>query len=180
MNLVARLTPSLNTNTHQDWAGQRSRASVSNLEISLSTWMQTSWMKGRDVTDGFSIHLTNRWSVSGYGGLGPGGHFTTPLNAARCKLPPCSASVYSKGDKPYLHTKVSKISQARTKQLWLQKLQFTLLIPPLGFPGMHGTMKGKKPSQKFIGRSQHQQTVVTNLHKSIQSAPKSPNICALI
>jgi len=46
--------------------------------------------------------LTNRWSVSGYGGLGLGGHLTTPLITARCKLPPCSARAYSKGDIPYL------------------------------------------------------------------------------
>jgi len=59
-------------------------------------------MEGRDSTDGFTIRLTKRWSDSGYGGLGPGGHFTSPLIIARCKLPPCSFRAYSKGDIPYL------------------------------------------------------------------------------
>lgn len=84
--------------------GQRPRATSPSL-ISLSTWRHTVWMLGRDSTDGFSIHLTNWWRVSGYGGLGPGGHFTTPLIAARCKLPPCSPREYSKGDIPYLKPK---------------------------------------------------------------------------
>lgn len=82
--------------------GQSPSASEPNLLSNLSTWMQMSSMVGLIVTDGCSIHVTNWCKVSGYGGLGPGGHFTCPFIAASCRLPPCSPSEYSNGDTPYL------------------------------------------------------------------------------
>lgn len=77
-------------------------ASVPNLAISLSIWMQMSSMDGREAIEGWSIHVTNWRRVSGYGGFGPGGQFTLLLITASCTLSTCSPSALSKGDIPYL------------------------------------------------------------------------------
>lgn len=71
-----------------------------NFAINLSTWMIISSMRGRTVACGWSIHVTNWWRASGYGGLGPAGHFICALTTASCRLPPDSPSAYSNGDTP--------------------------------------------------------------------------------
>ena len=75
---------------------------LENFVINLSTWMMMSSMRGRTAAWGWSIHVTNWWRASGYGGLGPPGHFTCALTMANCRLPPDSPSAYSNGDTPYL------------------------------------------------------------------------------
>ena len=75
---------------------------LENFAINLSTWITISSIWGRTAAWGWSIHVTNWWSASGYLGLGPVGHFTCAFTMANCRLPPDSPSAYSNGDKPYL------------------------------------------------------------------------------
>lgn len=106
-----------------------------NFETNLSTWTMISSMQGRIEAWGCSIHVTNWWSASGYGGLGPAGHFTCAFTIANCRLPPDSPSAYSNGDSPYLQYESLMRFTTSKIQLWgLNSISFPLkLARDVGF-----------------------------------------------